>query len=90
MIWKLSRWSGKFADDLESFQMVWKVCGWSGKIPDGLESFRMVWKVSGWSGKFPDGLEMIMMFMSRKRFTHFLTHLSGKRFTRSARQVFAR
>ena len=47
MVWKVSGWSAKFPDGLESFQMVWKLSWWSGKFPDGLESFRMVWKVSG-------------------------------------------
>ena len=57
MVWKVSGWSGKSQDGLESFQMDWKVSIWSGKFPDGLETFRMVWKVSGWCGKFLDGLE---------------------------------
>ena len=130
MVWKVSGWSGKFLDSLDSFRMVWRLSGWSGNFPvgletfqmvlkvsgwsknflDGLETFWMVWKHSGWSGKFPDGLETfwmvlnfpvhdimksnqlvnkltlsekdcyknIMMFMSRKRFTHFFDAFVAK------------
>ena len=46
MIWKDSRWSGKFLDGLESFQIVWKVSGLSEKI-------------SGLPGKFLDCLENV-------------------------------
>ena len=56
-IWKVSRLSGKFPDDLESLWMVWIFSGWSGKFPDNLKNFRIDWKVSGWSGKFLDSLE---------------------------------
>ena len=40
--WKVSGWSGKFLDGLESFQMVWKFAVWSGKLEDGLERFRSI------------------------------------------------
>ena len=103
MVSKVSRWSGDFPDGLETFQMARKLSRWSGNFPNGLETFQMVWKLSRWSKNFPDGLETfqmvwklsrwsgnILMDMSRKRFTHFMTQLLKKRFTHSVRKVFAR
>ena len=52
MMWKVSRWSGKFPNDLESFQIVWDLL-------DGLESFLIVWKVAGCPVKFQDSFESL-------------------------------
>ena len=51
MIWKVSGWSGKLSDGLESFWIAWKVSWWSKKFLDSLESFQMVRKDARWSGK---------------------------------------
>ena len=56
-VWKVSRQSGKFTDNLESFPTVWKVSEQSGKFPKSLGNFQRVWKVSGQSGNFSDSLE---------------------------------
>ena len=40
MIWKLSRWSGNFPDDLETFQVVWKLSRSSENFPNYLETFQ--------------------------------------------------
>ena len=39
MVPKVSGWSRKFPDSLESFRIVWKVSGWSEYYPGGPESF---------------------------------------------------
>ena len=52
MVWKSSRWSGKFPDGLDRFQMIWTVSRWPGQFLDGMESFQMAWKVSRWPGNF--------------------------------------
>ena len=45
MIWKVSRKSARFPDNLESACMDWEGSGKSGKFLDNLESFRIIWKV---------------------------------------------
>ena len=81
MVWKLSGWYGNFPDGLETFWMVWKHSGWSGKFPDGLETFWMVLNFPVHdimkSNQLVNKLTLsekdcyIMLFMSRKLFTHF-------------------
>ena len=62
MACKVSRWSGKFPDGLDRFQMVWTVSRWPGQFPYGLETFQVAWKVSRWSEKFPDVLETFYIY----------------------------
>ena len=60
-VWKISRQSGKFPDDVESSQLVQKVFQIVWNFFDSVESFQIVWRLSSRSGKFPDGLESFLI-----------------------------
>ena len=99
-MWKVSRQSGKFPDNLETFQTIWKLSKQSGKFPDVPESFQTGWKVSRQCGEFPDTLESFGQsgkfpdcpesWMSRKQFTHFWRIYFAKAKTHLFWKVFAR
>ena len=70
MLWKFSGWSGNFLDGLETFRLAL-----NSPVHDIMKSNQLVNKLT-LSEKHC--YKNIMMFMSRKRFTHFFDSFVAK------------